>query len=417
MIQKSKQKLYNFLRWSEKYTKTDMVYLTKGGFWLTLGQIISSLSSFLLAIAFANLLPSETYGLYRFVLSTASLLTIPTLSGINTSMVRSVARGFEGSLVPAFKTKIKWGLLGGIASLLLAGYYFYNENTTLTICFLITSAFMPVMDSLSLYHPLYVGRKDFKTDIKYNVIVTAVSTTIIAGILFFTSNIFLIIFVYFLANSLLRFVCFYITLKKANINDKEDPQAIPYGKHLSLINIITTLASQLDKILVFHYLSATDLAIYSIAVAPINQIQAMTGIFSSLAFPKFAQKNALETKNNIKEKILKFSVMLLVVAILYIIAAPYLFQMIFPKYPESIRLSQLLAVSLVAASGVVLSSLLTAQKAQKSLYRFNVISSILQIITLIILIKFFGLFGAIITGVIIKYINLLMLGYYSKKLK
>ena len=47
MIDKIKNKTYKLLRKSEKYTKTDMVYLTKGGFWLTLGQIISSTSAFL----------------------------------------------------------------------------------------------------------------------------------------------------------------------------------------------------------------------------------------------------------------------------------------------------------------------------------------------------------------------------------
>jgi hypothetical protein len=39
-----KYKAYTFLRWSERHTKTDMIYLTKGGFWLTLAQVISSAS-------------------------------------------------------------------------------------------------------------------------------------------------------------------------------------------------------------------------------------------------------------------------------------------------------------------------------------------------------------------------------------
>ena len=57
MIQKIRNKAYNVLRWSEKYTKTDMLYLAKGGSWFTVGQVVSSSSVLLLAIAFANLLP------------------------------------------------------------------------------------------------------------------------------------------------------------------------------------------------------------------------------------------------------------------------------------------------------------------------------------------------------------------------
>ncbi len=148
MIEKTKIAVYKLLKKSEKWTKTDMIYLAKGGFWLTLGQGVSSVSSFLLAIAFANLLPKETYGTYKYIMSIVSLLAIPTLAGMNTAIIQAVARGYEGSVMPAFKTKVKWGLLGGLASLILTGYYYFQGNNTLAISFLITAVFVPFMDSL-----------------------------------------------------------------------------------------------------------------------------------------------------------------------------------------------------------------------------------------------------------------------------
>ena len=60
-----KQRIYKGLKWSQKYTQTDMVYLAKGGFWLGMGQIITGLASFLLTLAFANLVPKETFGTYK----------------------------------------------------------------------------------------------------------------------------------------------------------------------------------------------------------------------------------------------------------------------------------------------------------------------------------------------------------------
>jgi len=78
-----KNRLVPFLRWSEKYTKLDMVYLTKGGFWMTLSQVSSNMLSLLLVIAFANLLPKETYGLYRYILSLAGMLNSLSLTGMN----------------------------------------------------------------------------------------------------------------------------------------------------------------------------------------------------------------------------------------------------------------------------------------------------------------------------------------------
>ena len=100
---KIKNRIYRLLRRSERHTKTDMVYLASGGFWLTVGQIISSAATFGLAIAFANLLPKETYGTYKFVLSIAGILTIFTLPGMVTSLTQAVARNFEGSVILALK--------------------------------------------------------------------------------------------------------------------------------------------------------------------------------------------------------------------------------------------------------------------------------------------------------------------------
>jgi len=70
MIERAKILTYKILRYSERYTQTDMVYFASGGFWLLLGQFISTISAFLLLIAFANFLPKEVFGTYQYILAT-----------------------------------------------------------------------------------------------------------------------------------------------------------------------------------------------------------------------------------------------------------------------------------------------------------------------------------------------------------
>jgi O-antigen/teichoic acid export membrane protein len=90
MWNKFKNKTYHLLRWSEKYTKTDMVYLTKGGFWLTTGKIISAIVGFILLIIYANFLPKETFGNFQYILSIIGLLYIFNLPGLDTSLTKSI---------------------------------------------------------------------------------------------------------------------------------------------------------------------------------------------------------------------------------------------------------------------------------------------------------------------------------------
>ena len=156
---KIKLKLVKYLRWSEKYFKTDMVYLTKGSFWVSIGHIASTLSGLALSLAFANLLPSATYGTYKYILSIAGILTIPTLSGLDGAVSQAIMKGYDGSFWEAYKTKMRWGILAGIGSLFVAIYYFLAGDQTLFISFLIAAFFLPIMDIFNLYGAILYGKK------------------------------------------------------------------------------------------------------------------------------------------------------------------------------------------------------------------------------------------------------------------
>ena len=102
-----KAKITSFLLWSQKYTKADMLYIAKGGFWVMFGQGMNAILSLGLLVAFANFLPKETYGTYRYILSIAGMLSIFTLTGMNSAVSRSVARGSIGILNQTVNYQLK----------------------------------------------------------------------------------------------------------------------------------------------------------------------------------------------------------------------------------------------------------------------------------------------------------------------
>ena len=205
-----KNKIYKLLRKSEKWTKTDMIYLTKGGFWITTSQVASFILYFLLSIVFANFLPKEIYGTYKFVLSMIALLTIPTLGSMGTAVIQAVARGYEGSLIPAIKEKIKWGSLGFLGSLFLALYYYIQNDHQLFFSFLLISIFIQIFGAFAIYGALLQGRKLFKISSKISIFSNFVSITILIITVLFTNNIYLIRFKKIICNIILY--CYKFTL-------------------------------------------------------------------------------------------------------------------------------------------------------------------------------------------------------------
>jgi len=389
------------LQKTQQYTGVDTAYVARGGFWLSMGELVATAASFLLAIAFANLLDPVVYGNYRYILSIIGILIIFTLTGIWTAVAQAVARGLEGGFYTGFRTKLKWGLLGSMVALGGALYYWLQGNTTLPIPLLLIAIFLPLMQASQVYGSFLTGKKLFRVQVKYSVLSQILSAGSIIATLFLTQNILWIVAVYFVSNTFANYFFYLLTRSRFLPNKKEDPQTISYGKHLSLIDVFGQVAFYLDRILIFHYLGAVEVAIYHFALIPPEAFKGFLKNIQPLALPKFAQRTKEETKVTVVKKAGKLFLLLIPVVGLYIVIAPLLYKTLFPQYLDSIFFSQVFALSLLATPIMYLAeSALQSQKAQKELYQFNIVGSLLQITLLFVFIYFYGLLGAIVARII-----------------
>lgn len=412
-----KEKLYRTLRSTEKYTKTDMIYMAKGGSWLLSGQIISSIIIFLSAIAFANLIPKEVYGTYKYVLSIAGLLTAFTLTGLGTSISKAASEGFESIIKKSFLINIKGSFIFILTTIILSGYYFFNNNSELGYAMLIIGFFSPLVSGFNLFSPFLVGKKDFRKATLYWTSKNILSTSSLILILFFSQNIFVILVTYFFSQVIFSGFFFALTVRQSQSKEGEDFGVVKYAKHLSVMNIISTGAVHLDKILVFHYLGGVELAIYTFATAVPEQMRALFKQISLLAFPKFVTKKITDIKFSISKKIFGFFSLVLVTTIFYIIISPYLFQLIFPEYIDSVIYSQIFSISLIGVIGLIPLSALKAKAESKTLYKINTINALLGILTMFIGIYFYGLLGLVVARVFSKTIETVVIFFFLHQTK
>lgn len=413
LIDEIKNKIKLLLIKTEKFTGTDMVYLTKGGFWLLLAQFFSLSSSFILTIAFANLLTVETYGVFKYILSISGILVITTLNGMGSAVIQATAKGYEGSLTRTIKPKIYWGILGTLLGVILSIYYYINGNIILGTAVLIMSIFVPFIETFLNYNYFLSGKKLFRESSRYGNFSNIITTVVIIATTIVTKNLYFIVLIYFLSQTLVRFYFYLQTIKNYQSNTNFDSGTMSYGKHLSVMNILSTVALYLDKLLVFHLLGASMLAVYIMALAPIEQLRGTVKIFGTLALPKFSQNDFEITKKTIFQKIFKLDLLMLLVAVIYTLVCPYFYHLVFPQYSLSIFYSQLLSFSLVLSSPVIiLNNLLQSQQKTKELYSFNIYTSVFQITALVILGYLFGIYGIIASRFASNFFNLL----YSRRL-
>ncbi len=412
------QKTYNILRASERYLKTDMVYLAKGGFWLILSQGISTITGLLLVIAFANLISAEIYGNYRYLLSIIGILTIGTFAGINTAAIKAVAEGGETTFWRLLKKKSYWSLTATILSLLVAGYHYSNGNTILTYSFIIAAIGIPLAYISGMYEALLHGRKNFKWLAILGIIVRVTTATAIISALFLTDNLFIIILMYFIPEIILQtlFLFYFYRTRSTTTDDlARGKQLTKFGFHLSFMEILKNIASQIDKLLVFHYLGASQLALYAIATTPPSQIKTLMQNLTTLALPKMSTASAKNTAQTLPQKLFRLEIIIVTIIISYWLVAPFIFPLIFPQYLEAVIFSQVYALSLIFFPRTFLSTAMTAHLKQKELYAIRTLAPAVRIGVFLITLPLWGLWGAVLGSLISNSLTAIIYQYYFKQ--
>lgn len=406
-----KDQALSLLRKSERYTKTDMVYLASGGLWSLLGTVLSWSISLATVLAFANLIPKETYGTYQYILSIADLFGISILAGIDTALARSVARGSEGSLYQAIRTKIRWGLLGAVASFGLGTYYMVAGNTVLGWGFYIVAIAVPFWETFGLYVTYLQGKKRFDLTNLYDIGAQFVAAAILIPVLFFSHNVLVILAIYFAAWGFARLGFFYLTVKQFPPNAEQDPDMIPYGKHLTLMAAANSISSNVDTLLLWHILGPVSVAIYVFSQTLPVRAAGVIKIVNRIAFPKMATVDHETQKRSLLPKVLSLTVLAAIGALCYVFAAPYIFKFFFPKYLSAVVYTQFAAGLIILQPFTLFSTSLSAQAKKQPLYIYNFGIPLVRIAFFLLLIPPFHIAGAIAALLLTKVVDALLLTF------
>lgn len=409
-----KKKIYDFLKWSEKYTGTDMIYIAHGGFWWIFGKILTFFISLAIMVAFARFSPKEVYGAYQYILSIAGILAIFSLPGLDIALIRSVAQGKEKVIIPCLKEKIKLGWLGSLIAFSISLWYFLRQTPLLGFSFLIVAIFLPFINAFLLYFYFWHGKKRFDIQNKYFIFHNLLAALILITVILFTKNLILIILSYFFAFTLAEGIFLKLTLKK--ISDGQDAkETISFGKHLTLMESAIIFSEQIDKVILWQFLGPVAVAVWSFAQRPVSRFQEIIPI-SPLALPKLSQLSIKEIKDRIFKKFLKLFWFSLPFTLFYILICPLFFKIFFPTYLGAVPYSQGFALILLLAPFSLFQTAFLAEMRKKELYILSFATPILKTILFLILIPFYGIWGIVFAFLISQIANSILVFYFFRKI-
>lgn len=342
-----RNKINQLLNYGTQILGLDLKYFASGGFWTTLGQGVNSAMALALTVAFANLIPKETYGLYRYAISLANLLNIFTLTGMNTAIGQAAAAGNEGVLRTAVKHQLKWNLMMTAAMFGIGSYYFWNANPTMAASLFILGIFVPMTLALNSYAPYLDGKKQFKLNNLFIIGSTVIYVFGMLATLLLVKEVWALILIYSLTTFTANLFFYIKTLRLFNPPETPSKDALAYGWKLTYLRLIGPVVGQIDNIILNHFWGPAQLAVYSLARAMPDKITPVSKRIIGLGMPKLVQKSTEEINKVFYKRVLQGAGLGAILAAGYILLSPFVFKYLMPKYLESVFYSQILAIGFI----------------------------------------------------------------------
>lgn len=402
-----------------KLFRTDMVYVFRSSFWMGIAQAVSSASTFLIAIAFANLLSRDAYGSYKMIFSVMGILQAFSMTALAVAVTRAAARGEDRALLTGFRSNFVWGLPNLLVAAPVVAWYAYRGQPDIAWGLAIAVPGALVVQGIELYGPWLTGKKEFRLATRLSVLQTLLASALVAASLLFTRNVVVITAVYFAAHIVTHIPLYLWVVRAFRIRESNTAgdAAVNYGWHLSLMNLLGTISFQLDNYLTYTFLGASPLAVYSVAKAPPQQLRILGKNLSAISLPKLTERSPAELKRILPRKALIVLLFSAALAGAYILGAPYLYRWFFPGYVESTPYSQWYALLILSFPTILFQNSLVAHEQKRGQYVIQVTIPIFKTILYLFLIPRFQLAGVVGSILVTEILHILLVLFFFARMK
>lgn len=400
-----------FLERTGRVTGTDNVYIAKGGFWNAVQFAAQTLLSVGTVVAFANLFPREAYGTYKYLLSLAGSLGFLTLSGMDVVITRWVARGQTGVVPEAFRLQLRWNALAALVTAGLAAYYGLQGNAVFAWSLALLAVALPLTSVFGAYDAILIGLRRFDRVAAYTAAIATVAAAAVIGALLLTDSVVALIAVYAAATLIPTALAYRHTtaaLPEVPLSDEARGEVRRSGYHLTVVNILGTLAQYLDKIILFQAAGPVALAGYGFAIAGPDRIKGFAKNWVHITLPRLSERNVAELRSVFYRRTIQALAAGTALALPYILLAPLLFRWLLPQYTDAIGYSQAYAASLVfLPAAAYAGNVFRAQDMLRAVYLSSISNQALRIGLFIAFGFTWGVWGLVVATLVNAFLGLI----------
>lgn len=328
---------------------------------------------------------------------------------MNSAIVRAVAKGYDGTVRRVMQLSRRGGMVGSLITVCVGIFFLVTHSTTLGVTFIVAAPFISLTDTFHLFTMNYwQGKQQFVKSASvlagYYVLLAVLSIPV-----FFLSHHLTVIVVWVLMSQTIAGLAVFQSIR-SRIGGEIDEASVSLGRHITVMQALNVISVNMDRIAAWWLVGPAMTAVYTFASTPIAKANQLIPLGVLSLTHLSTQTFNRETKKFVVWRAFSLFAVTIPIVSLAIVCAPWLYQILFPLFPESTHYFQILALALIFTPRHVFKSALIAFHKTRALYISEVTSFIVKTITLITLGIIFGLLGIVITFVAMAAFDFITLG-------
>ena len=349
-------------------------------------------------------LDKTQFGQYQYILSYLALFTVFALPGMNTALLQSVARGFSGTYRRAVPRALLGSLVGSAILLGFSVYHRHRGTPELPAGFLLAAVLFPFAYALDQWKSLRSGKEDFAGILRLEGVGFVVLAVLMIGaVTRWPGRVIVPLAVLMGVQAALNLWVSARALAHIPRGAPAETGALGYGARMSLYLALNTAANQVDKVLIFSFLSPESLAVF-VAAERIPEMakNAVQDLAAALA-PRFAKRSAytIDLDRTLRWLGIATGAVLVLVAFTLL---PWVVRLVFgATYDSSIPYAQALMCTIAIGNTATLRfKYITSQLDDAGPRIVNLVMSATRIVASLILVPLYGIVGAVISAFIYR---------------
>jgi O-antigen/teichoic acid export membrane protein len=353
----------------------------------------------------ARSMSKDAFGEYNMVLNTVGILTIFTLSGLNSSLVQAVARGYTGTYRATVPIAFGSSFLGSVVLLGTSGWYFLQGQVQIGQGLLVAAVLFPFAHGLVQWKSVVIGSGKFGQLLAHDGLASILTYgLIIVAVQRYPGQYTYPIFLMLLVPAIYNIALTVAELRQISADAPVEAQNISYGIKTTLYSSLGAIGSNIDRVLLFWFLSPAALAVFVAAGRIPDLLSATVQDIAAVLAPRLAKHKSYTKRLDRFFRVLSL-VYGIVIVIFAFTAMPFVVPFLFGgDYSDAIPYAQALTCSVAVG---YLSSLrfryIRSKIDARGFRDVTLVSSAVRLVSFLLLVPPFGLVGAVISTFVYRF--------------